>query len=252
MSRLVVTLATLAAALGLAVPAAHAATWSAPTTLSAPHTFVGPLAVGGGGTVVAWPWQDGVGQNAPGGAAFAGRPPTGVFGPERPAPTGLLDVAAYGSTRTLALAMTIAPGSGPTGAQNQRLAYAYGRRDGGFEATRTLHTGPIVYRPQLAVNGVGRALIAWVEVTRTSSGGTRRIVRAAERTGSRGFGAPVTLSGQGRADAIAVAVGDRGDEALVVVRQGRLLARVKRTGHGWGAVLDPPLAPARPAAAESH
>src|SRR3954467_4393488 len=114
MSRLVVTLATLAAALGLAVPAAHAATWSSPTTLSAPHTFVGPLAVGGGGTVMAWPWQDGVGQKAPRGAAVGGPPPTGVSGPERPAATGVLDVRAYGSTRTLALAMSVASGSGPT------------------------------------------------------------------------------------------------------------------------------------------
>ena len=43
----------------LAVLAAAAASWSAPQTVSAPHTFVGPLYAGGdqrGGALAAWDW----------------------------------------------------------------------------------------------------------------------------------------------------------------------------------------------------
>jgi hypothetical protein len=217
-----------AAALALAAPTAHAAGWSAPTTVSAtPHTFAGPLAVPPSGAVVAWPWQNGVGASATVGASVAGRTPAAGFGPERPAPTGLLDVGAYGSSRTLAIA--------ETGTRTQRLSYAYGRRDSGFSPARTLVTGQLIGRPQLAVAGDGRALVAWIEVTH---GGSRRIVRIAERPPGGSFRAPATLSGQGRADTLAVTVNERGDAAVVFVRQGRLLVRVRRAGHSWGSIVE--------------
>jgi hypothetical protein len=215
------------AALALTAPAAHAAGWSAPATVSAtPHTFAGPLAVPSAGTVVAWPWQDGVGAGATVGASMSGRTPDTGFGPERPAPTGLLDVGAYGA-RTLAIA--------ETGTRTQRLSYAYGRRDGGFSPARTLATGQLIGRPQLAVAGDGRALIAWIEVTHD---GSRRIVRIAERPPGGRFGAPATLSGRGRADTLAVTVDSRGDAAVAFVRQGRLLVRVRRARHSFSAEVE--------------
>ncbi|MDX6701810.1 MAG: hypothetical protein QOF26_2036 [Baekduia sp.] len=240
-------LATAAAA--TPVTAADGATWSAPQTVTAtPHTFAGPLSLTttfDGSLIAAWPWQDNAGTDARGGASTAARPPlasfaggapaTSAFTAERPAPDGLVALAPFGRTQTLALALQGLPGrSGPTGAILQRLKVAFGAAGGGFGTARTLVTAAILGRPQLAAAG-SRALISWIEVTRTSSGATRRVVRAIERRDGR-FGAPFTLSGRGRADVLAVALGQGGDEAVAFVRQGDVLARVRRPGHRWGSV----------------
>jgi hypothetical protein len=234
------SLLPLAVLLVLLAPAgARAATWSAPQTVSAPHTFAGPLSLataGDGSLIAAWPWQDDVGTDARGGAAAAARPPaTSAFTAERAAPAGLIAVAPYATRQTLAVALRGLPGrSGPTGATLQRLKVAFGSSSGGFGSARTLVTAPVLGRPQLAAAGP-RALIAWIEVTRTSSGAVRRVVRAIERAHGR-FGAPFTLSGRGRADVLTAAIGARGDELVAFVRGGDLLARVRRAGHGWGAL----------------
>lgn len=235
MRGLLITLA--ATVLTAAVPAAGAATWSAPQTVSAPHTFAGPLmtATGLDGTLVAaWPWQDNVGNDALGGEAAANRAPGQAFGPEHPAPDGLVGLAPLGRAQTVALAQQGIPGRpGPTGAIRYRLNVAFGTTTSGFGSTRTLVTAPVVGQAQIAANSRGTVLIAWIEVTKTSSGATRRIVRAIERRNGR-FGRPFTLSGKGRADTVAIAVGERGDRTVTFVRQGDVLARVKRPGHRWG------------------
>ena len=238
MRRLLLPLALAAAA---ALPAsAGAASWVAQDTLSAPHTFQGPisLASAGDGTLIAaWPWQDGTGVTASGGAAFAVRTSgSGGFGAQNPAPAGLVAVAPFGriGIQPLALALRPAPGrAGPGGALRQRIEVAFGSLSR-FGAVRTLATAPVLGRPQLAVAGT-RALISWIEVTRTSTGAIRRVVRAIERRDGR-FGAPFTLSGVGRADTLTAAIGARGDEAVAFVRDGDLLARVRRPGHGWGSL----------------
>jgi hypothetical protein len=225
------------AALAAAAPSAGAATWSAPQTVSAPHTFVGPLltATSPGDTLVAgWPWQDNVGDDAIGGEAAANRAPGQAFAPEHPAPDGLVGLAPFGRTQTVALAQQGIPGRpGPTGAIRYRLNVAFGPLTGGFGAPRTLVTAPVVGQAQIAANSRGTALVAWIEVTKTRSGATRRIVRAIERRNGR-FGRPFTLSGKGRADTVAIAVGEGGDQTIAFVRQGDVLARVKRPGHSWG------------------
>ena len=235
MRRLLPFLLALAAL--TAAPSAGAATWSAPQTVSAPHTFAGPLltATGYDGTLVAgWPWQDNIGNDAIGGEATASRAPGQPFALEHPAPDGLVGLAPFARTQTIALAQQGIPGRpGPTGAIRYRLNVAFGPLSGGFGAPRTLATAPVVGQAQLAANSHGTALVAWIEVTKTSSGATRRIVRAIERRDGR-FGRPFTLSGKGRADTIAIAVGERGDHAIAFVRQGDVLARVKRPGHSWG------------------
>jgi hypothetical protein len=224
------------AAVATATPAAGAAGWSAPQTASAPHTFAGPLttAIGGDGTLVAaWPWQDSRPGGATRGAATATRPPQAAFGPERPAPAGLVDVVAYGRTRTLALAQQEAGGRpGATGAIRFRLRVAAGTVAGGFGAARTLVTAPVLGRPQLAVDARGSALVSWIEPA-TAHGRVRRIVRAIERRGGR-WGAPFTLVGTGRTDTLAGAMSTRGDAAIALVREGVLLARVRRAGRPWG------------------
>jgi hypothetical protein len=229
----------VATVLATAVPAAGAATWSEPQTVSAPHTFAGPLltATGFDGTLVAgWPWQDNVDNDASGGEAVANRAPGQAFAPEQPAPDGLVGLAPFARTQTVALAQQGIPGRpGPTGAIRSRLNVAFGPLTGGFGPTRTLVTAPVVGQAQIAANSRGTILIAWIEVTKTSSGATRRIVRAIERRDGR-FGRPFTLSGKGRADTVAIAVGERGDQTAAFVRQGEVLARVKRPGHRWGSL----------------
>ena len=42
------------------------------------------------------------------------------------------------------------------------------------------------------------------------------------------------ISGRGRAQRVAVAAGPRGDLVVAFVRDKRVLARVRRRGHGWG------------------
>jgi hypothetical protein len=223
--------------LAAVTPSAGAATWSAPQTVSAPHTFAGPLltATGFDGTVVVgWPWQDNVGNDAIGGEAAANRAPGQAFAPEHPAPDGLVGLAPFARTQTVALAQQGIPGRpGPTGAIRYRLNVAFGPLSGGFGAARTLVTAPVVGQAQIAANSRGTVLVAWIEVTKTSAGATRRIVRALERRNGR-FGRPFTLSGTGRADTVAIAVGERGDQTIAFVRQGDVLARVKRPGHSWG------------------
>jgi hypothetical protein len=223
--------------LAAATPSAGAATWSAPQTVSAPHTFAGPLltTTGFDGTLVAgWPWQDNIGNDAIGGESTANRAPGQAFAPEHPAPDGLVGLAPFARTQAVALAQQGIPGRpGPTGAIRYRLNVAFGPLTGGFGSTRTLVTAPVVGQAQIAANSRGTVLIAWIEVTKTRSGATRRIVRAIERRSGR-FGRPFTLSGKGRADAVAIAVGERGDQTIIFVRQGEVLARVKRPGHGWG------------------
>jgi hypothetical protein len=237
MRRVLPVVLPLALACAVLAPSAGAATWSAPQTVSAPHTFAGPLltATGFDGTLVAgWPWQDNVGNDAIGGEAAANRAPGQAFAPEHPAPDGLVGLAPFARTQTVALAQQGIPGRpGPTGAIRYRLNVAFSPLSGGFGAPRTLVTAPVVGQAQIAANSRGTILIAWIEVSKTSSGATRRIVRAIERRDGR-FGRPFTLSGKGRADTVAIAVGERGDQAIAFVRQGDVLARVKRPGHSWG------------------
>jgi len=235
MRRLLPLAAALVAAAAFA-PTAGAATWSAPQTVSAPHTFAGPLlptTTGAGALVAAWEWQDNVGNDARGGAATATRPAGATaFGRESTALDGLADLEPYASGQTLGLAAQGLPGrSGATGAILYRLKVVFSSG-----STRTLATVPLIGRPQLATAARSTtALVTWIEVTKTSSGAIRRIVRAVDRRNGR-WGSPYTLSGQGRADTITAAADARGDQVVAFVRQGELLARVRRAGHSWGSI----------------
>src|SRR5881394_1492616 len=80
---------------------AAAASWSAPQTVSAPHTFAGPLYASGG--LTAWDWQDEIGRNARTGASQV-RVTGGAVSAERSAPDGLVAAQTYGNGGTLELA----------------------------------------------------------------------------------------------------------------------------------------------------
>jgi hypothetical protein len=229
-------LTAAAAALALSGGAAQAATWSAPLTLSTPHTFAGPLGVatrGDGGVVTAWPWQDNVGGDAIGGWATVTRAPgSAAFGAERPTVDGLVALGPFARTQSIAVGTQAIPNSpGPGGAIRSRIRAAV---SGG--TARSLAVAPLWRLPALgSAPDSSVALIAYVEITRTSSGAVRRIVRTIDRRNGA-WASPSTISGRGRADAIAAAVGPRGDAVVVFVREGELLVRLRRPGHNWGSI----------------
>jgi hypothetical protein len=196
---------------GLAILAA-AASWSAPQTVSAPHTFAGPLFASAdqtGGALVAWGWQDGVGQKAPTGSGLARA--SDVVAPEQAGLDGLTGAVAYGDGGAVQLASKQVDTRG----RRWRLTV----KDGA--TTTRLATAFILFRPQLAVAPDGSAIAAWVELH-----GHRQIVRAAMRGGSGRFSRPFTVSGHGQATVVAAAAGDHRRFLVAFVRNGRLLARV--------------------------
>lgn len=228
-------LLTVAAALVAPGAAAHAAAWSAPQTVSVPHTFAGPLLVApysDGRVVAAWPWQDNIGNDALGGEAIASRPANGTaFGAEAPALDGVTALSAYARDQTLQLAAQGLPTRDRSGYFVSRLRVAF---DGG--TPRTLTTAPFYHAPVLATAQTStRALVAYIQPTKTSTGANRRIVRVIDRAGGR-WSPPSTIAGTGRADQIAAAANARGDQVVAFARQGKVLARVRHAGHGWGSL----------------
>jgi hypothetical protein len=229
-------LALTTAVLALAPAAAQAASWTAPQTVSQPHTFAGPLLVADTAqqaVVAAWPWQDNVGDDARGGESFAVRPPgAGAFGPEGGAISGLVDVRPYAQTRWANLAVRGTPRRDrATGVFLAQIAVSFSAL-----SSRVLATVPLSGRPQLASAPSGAtALVTWIEVTKTSSGAIRRVVRAIDRRAGR-WGKAYTLSGRGRSDVVSAAASARGDQVVAFVRQGKVLVRVRRAGHGWGSI----------------
>jgi hypothetical protein len=190
---------------------AAAAAWSAPQTVSAPHTFAGPLyasADATGGALAAWGWQDGVGQKAPTGSGLARA--GDVVAPEQAGLDGLTGAVAYGDGGAVQLASKQVDTRG----RRWRLTV----RDG--STSTHLATGFILFRPQLAVAPDGSAIAAWVELH-----GRRQIVRAATRAGTGRFSKPFTVSGHGRTTVVAAAAGEHRRYLVAFVRDGRLLAR---------------------------
>jgi hypothetical protein len=200
---------------------AAAASWSAPQTVSAPHTFAGPLFVSSdpaGGVLAAWGWQDGVGQDSSTGAAQV-RVDGGAPSAEQPAPDGLVAAVAYGTGRSIELA------SKQVDTKGQRFRLT--AKDG--QTTTRLATAFILFRPQLAVTPNGSAIVTWVELH-----GRRHEVRAATRVGHGRFSKPVTVVGRGQTILVSTAIGARGDALVAVVRDRRVLVRVRRPGKPWG------------------
>jgi hypothetical protein len=201
---------------------AAAASWSAPQTVSAPHTFAGPLfasADQAGGALVAWGWQDGIGQSAATGAGQV-RVAAGAPSAEETAPDGLVAAAAYGDGRSVVLASRQVDTRG----RRWRLTV----KDGA--TTTRLTTAFILFRPQLSVAPDGSAIAAWVELREH-----RKIVRAATRSATGRFSRPFTVSARGQTTALTAAAGGEGYFLVAFVRNGRLLARVHKLHDGWAA-----------------
>jgi hypothetical protein len=229
-------LAAVASAVGALTAAApaSAAIWSAPTTISAPHTFIDGLeaAASGDGSVVAdWGFQDGVGTGATTGARGAALAPGAtVFGPERTLPRDTLEVVPYARHSIAALVFTRGFATG-----RDRIAVAFGRPAGPFLGTpRTVLTDDVAFLPDLAVGSDGSGIVAWI----ARASGNRRVVKVALKAPGRGFGTPSIIAGTGRANAITAAVGPQGQRVVAFERGGRLLTRYRAAGHNWGAIQD--------------
>src|SRR3954471_3793979 len=169
--------AAAAASLLVAAPAG-AATWTPPATVSAPHTFVSPLAAapsGNGTSILSWRFQDGIGAGATAGARGASRAPGATaFGPERTLPSGTTQVVPYAQRSVAALVRTQLDAAG----RRVRLAVAFGSADGPSLGTpRTVATDDVAFVPSLAVGGDGSGLLAWV----ARASGDRRVVKVSLR-----------------------------------------------------------------------
>jgi hypothetical protein len=228
--------AASAAALTAAVLAAPAgaATWTAPATVSSPHTFVAGLeaASSGNGTIVAdWGIQDGIGASATGGARGASLAPgAALFGPEHVLPADILRVVPYAQRSVAALIFTRGSSAG-----RDRVAVAFGSADGpSLRAARTVGTDDVAFLPSLAMASDGTGLVAWI----ARASGSRRVVKVSLRAPGGRFGAPSIVSGRGRANSITTAVGARGERLVAFEKGGRLLVRLRRAGHSWGAIQD--------------
>jgi hypothetical protein len=230
----------IALAVLVVVPTAGAATWTAPQTVSKAHEFAGPVITAtsfDGSAVAVWPWQDNVGNDAVGGWAEAARPSSLQpvnFGTERTAPDGTAQIGAFARSQVLAVSEQATGHPGPTGAILYDIRASFATVGGGFGSNRTLATVPTLGQPQLATSG-STALVTWIEVTRTSTGGIRRVVRAIDRRNGA-WGKAYTLSGTGRANTLAATASANGDQAVVFDRDGKVLTRVRRHGHSWGAL----------------
>ena len=221
-------------AAAVAAPSAGAATWSAPVTISAPHTFVGSVGLGPSrsSSTAAWLWQQGIGVDASIGASYASRSPSGRFGPERALPFSgeLLAVRAYGGGRVLAMWQRAEPRRSRLDPLHFRVRVAQGGPRG-FAAPVTIARTVATSRPQLAVVPGGRAVLSYVTLVPRAN---RTRVHVATRSASGRWSRPEVISGRGQAKSVAAAIGRRGDVVVAFVRSKKLQARVRRPGRGWG------------------
>jgi hypothetical protein len=212
---------------------AAAASWSAPQTVSAPHTFAGPLFAStdtSGSALAAWGWQDGIGLSAPVGSGLVTAGAGGVSS-ERRGPAGLMAAQAYGDGRAVLLANRQIDKRG----QRWRLTV----KDGA--TTTRLATAFILFRPQLSVAPDGSAIVAWVEFHHH-----RQIVRVSTRHRRGRFSRPSTLSGRGQTTVVTAAAAGGRSFLVAFVRNGRLLARV-HSARGWS-----PIHPLQRAKGKTH
>ncbi len=219
---------TTVATLSLSAAAPAAADWTAPQTLSSPHTFASvdrPSFTTSGAAVASWGWEDDLGTGATVGASMATRTlPDAGFAGQRSLPRGTVGGAhPYGASRLLVATQT---GDESDASLHVRFGST---RDSRFGPPRRIARARGLRGAQLAVNARGDAVLGWW----VDDGVARDRVYVSLRRRSGAFGPPVRLA-TGRLRSISVAIGANGDvlaawDALGVVR-----TRVKsRTDRGF-------------------
>jgi len=227
-------LTTVLGAAALAVPsAAGAANWSTPANLGSATTFVDNPFVGfgtAGRGIVAWHWRNGVGTTAQGGTRVATRAPNGIFGPEHAAPDALVRPVVFGTGQVASLQKL---STFKHGQESARMQIAFGKVTGAFSPAKTIDVIDPAYAPALASDNSGDVALAYIQRTRK---GSRRVVTLAVRRRNSRFAAPRIVMGHGRANAVTVAVGQRGDIVVAWEKEGRIEARFQRHGHALGPI----------------
>lgn len=235
LAALVAVMAVMAAR----APAARA-DWSAPVTVSAPHSSIGlQLGSGPAGDWLAWQYVDLIvakGIFGPPGVRYAVAPPGGSFGPERPLPSSFArgQLVDLGGGRVAAL--TFGPGYAPS------VSVTLGRVGAGFGAPQRIRSSVVGSSVSLAGNASGELLLAWVGFPPGLSSkeydiSHEQIWVSVRPRGGR-FGAPHRLA-PGNDISVTTAVGAQGDMVVAFdTIQGRMLARVRRHGRSWGPIQD--------------
>src|SRR4051794_30467739 len=231
------SLAALVAVVCFAMPAA-AATWTTEPVPAGPGAL-GPTRLSfdaQGGALLLWdgvptasqPRFTGMASRASGGGwtRLGNLPGVGW---------GNAQALQYATTRVLFVSGQVAS----VGAYNRaklRLVASYGRSDGSglgdWQMLAPRETGFVA-----ATNHSGQAIVLF------DAGGNG--LSTIERPSDGKFGKATKVSSPG-AFAPAVALSGHGDRIIAWIRSGRIEARVRNAGHGWGSVLDVAKAPAVP------
>src|SRR3954468_20317652 len=228
----------------LAAPAQ--AQWSAPRTVSQgnPQVSEATVAFGGNGRALlsARLPPEAFGVPSQGFSRLFAEQPDGSFSGR-----GRLVLAAppavYGASRTALLRLPLTAGNltikDLDEPSNQSLGYGFGRTSGDFEFYHRLTLHGDRNNVAIAADGRGDVAAVWVE----HLSGRDPLVAARRRPGGR-FGRPAVIVGSGFLSSPSAAWSGRGD--LIVAyqrslpRRGhtpdrRVEARVRRSGHNWGA-----------------
>jgi hypothetical protein len=153
--------------------------------------------------------------------------------------------AAYANTRSIVLQhRTLNCANGTA-----RLAVSFASLPGSLGERRILDSSVSLDDAAVAVNPRGEAAVAWVEDHGYSGrrANPDRLYLSLRRPGAA-FGKPSVIVGSGKMTSVSVAYGSGGDLLVAVTRQTidssgeagprRVMARFRRTGHGFGAIAD--------------
>ena len=233
-SRILTSIATVVALVGVALPAA-AATWTTEPVPAGPGAL-GPARLSfdaQGRALLLW---DGVPTASR--SRFTGmatRAPSGGWTRLANLPGvgwGNAEALQYATTRVLFVSGQVAS----VGAFNRaklRLVAAYGRSDGSaLGSWQTLAPSEAGF--VAAANHSGQSIVLF------DAGGNG--VSTVERASGGTFGKARKVSSPG-AFTPAVAINAHGDRMVAWIRSGRIEARIRDAGHGWGSVLNVAKAP---------
>ena len=236
LARRLLILAAVVVVMAAWVPAARAA-WSAPVTVSAPHSWIDSLQLASGpyGDLLAWRYEDLIvakGIFGPSGARYAVAPPGGSFGPERQLPNRY----ASGPLVNLGGGLFAQVILKPHGLNLSTPSVTIDRVDGTFVAPLPIHGSVFANRISVAGNARGDLLASWISA---DAHGGHRVVFASVRFAGGRFGAPQVMSDRGAPEQVRAAIGARRDMIVTFdsgQARGQLLARVRRAGHSWGPI----------------
>jgi hypothetical protein len=220
--------ALLGVLLALLAPAvAGAAGWSTPVAVSSASTFVDAPFMGfwsSGQGLAAWRWADGTGPRRRSGERVAARGADGTFARERRVPDAAVAPVVFGRAGVAIVSRsTRVVRRGGAATETARLHVWLGGIAGALVRTWSSPVHRPTGSPALAVNSRGDVAIAWVRV----KPGGRRELLLAERKPGRVFSGP-TVVARGRPDAVAVAVGRRGNLVVAWAADGAVFARTRR------------------------